>query len=104
MILKHPKKETVCHVFPSGDRDSSVSIVTGYGLDGWHSIPSRGKIFLFSTASRLALGPTQSPIKWVLRNFSLEVKWPWHEAITRLHLVPRSKMVEVHSTSQYVMA
>jgi hypothetical protein len=27
-------------------RDSSVSIVMGYGLDGWCSIPDRGKISL----------------------------------------------------------
>jgi hypothetical protein len=38
----------------------SVSIVTGYGLDG------RGKIFLSSTAPRPALGPTQPPVHWVL--------------------------------------
>jgi hypothetical protein len=29
------------------------------------SIPGKGKIFLFSTASRPALGFTQSPIQWV---------------------------------------
>jgi hypothetical protein len=28
--------------------DSSASVVTGYGLDGWGSIPGRGKRF-FST-------------------------------------------------------
>jgi hypothetical protein len=32
---------------------------TGYGLDERSSVPSRDKIFLFSTASRPALGPTQ---------------------------------------------
>jgi hypothetical protein len=36
-----------------------------YGLDGRGSSPSRGKIFLFSTTSRPALGPTQPPIQWV---------------------------------------
>jgi hypothetical protein len=30
--------------------------------------------FLFNTASRLALGPTQLPIKWVLGALSLGVK------------------------------
>jgi hypothetical protein len=37
----------------------------GYSLDGWGSIPGRGKIFLFSIASILALGPNQPPIQWV---------------------------------------
>jgi hypothetical protein len=46
-------------------QDSSVGIVTGYGLDGRGSIPGRDKIFLFSIASRPALGPTQRPIQWV---------------------------------------
>jgi hypothetical protein len=36
--------------------DSSVSIATGYRLDG------RGKISLFSIAPRPALGATKSPI------------------------------------------
>jgi hypothetical protein len=39
--------------------DSSVGIAKGYGLDG------RGSIFLYSTASRRALGSTQPPIQWV---------------------------------------
>jgi hypothetical protein len=29
--------------------NSAVSIVMGYGSDGWDSIPGRGYIFLFST-------------------------------------------------------
>jgi hypothetical protein len=37
---------------------SSVGIPTGYWLDGRSSNPGRCKIFLFSTASTLALGPT----------------------------------------------
>jgi hypothetical protein len=35
-------------------------------LVGWVSVPGRDKIFLFSIASTLALGPTQAPIQWVL--------------------------------------
>jgi hypothetical protein len=42
-------------------RDSSVSIVTEYGVDGQGFIPGRGKMFLTSTASRLVLWPTQPP-------------------------------------------
>jgi hypothetical protein len=33
-----------------------------------------GNFFLFTTASRPALGPTQLPIQWVRGSFSLEVK------------------------------
>jgi hypothetical protein len=33
-------------------------------------------IFLFTTASRPALGPSQPPIQWVLRSHSLGVKRP----------------------------
>jgi hypothetical protein len=45
------------------DRDSSVGIATGYGLDG-SGIESRwGRDF--SHTSRSALGPTQPPVQWV---------------------------------------
>jgi hypothetical protein len=37
-------------------------------------------MFLFTTASRTALGPTQPPIQWVPGAFSLEVKRPGREA------------------------
>jgi hypothetical protein len=37
-------------------------------------------IYLFSTASRLALGPTHPPIQWALKNLSLGVKRPHREA------------------------
>jgi hypothetical protein len=39
--------------------------VIGYGLDARCSIHGSSKIFLFSTASRTALGSTQLPIQWV---------------------------------------
>jgi hypothetical protein len=41
---------------------SSVGIVTDYGLDDPGSIPGGDEIF---RPSRLDLGPTQPPIKWV---------------------------------------
>jgi hypothetical protein len=37
-------------------------------------------IFLFTIASRTALGSTQPPIQWVPGALSLGVKWPGHEA------------------------
>jgi hypothetical protein len=37
-------------------------------------------IFLFTTAPRTALGPTEPPIQWVPRALSLEVKRPGREA------------------------
>jgi hypothetical protein len=37
-------------------------------------------IFLFTTASRTALGPAQPPIQWVTGALSLGVKRPRHEA------------------------
>jgi hypothetical protein len=53
----------------------------GYGLDdrGFESRQGLG-IFLFTTASRLALGLTQPPIQWVPEAPSLGVKRPVGEA------------------------
>jgi hypothetical protein len=48
-------------------------------------------IFLFTTASRMALGPTQPPIQWVPGDLSLGVKWPRREAD---HLLPSSAEVK----------
>jgi len=41
---------------------SSVGIATDYGVDGPGSNPGGDEIFRLS---RLPLGPTQSPVKWV---------------------------------------
>jgi hypothetical protein len=49
------------------------------GLLWFYSRPGLG-IFLFTTASRTALGPTQPPIQWVPGALSLGVKWPGREA------------------------
>jgi len=42
---------------------SSVGIATDYGMDGPGSNPGGDEIF---RPSRPALGPTQTPVKWVL--------------------------------------
>jgi hypothetical protein len=47
------------HIDLDQERDSSVGIATGYGLDGWGSTPGRGETFLYSTASKPALPPSQ---------------------------------------------
>jgi hypothetical protein len=59
-------------------------------------------IFLFTTASRMALGPTQPPIQWVPGFLSLRVKRPGREAD---HSPPSSTEVKnawnYTSTPQY---
>jgi hypothetical protein len=50
-----------------------------FGVLGFSSWWGLG-IFLFTTMSRTALGPTQPPLQWVLGAVSLEIKWRGHEA------------------------
>jgi hypothetical protein len=59
---------------------STAGIATGYDLDGHGSNPGRGKIFIFNTASRQALGPTQPSIQWVVGAVSPGIKWLGCEA------------------------
>jgi hypothetical protein len=64
-------------------RDSSVGIALGYGLDDRDSrvrFPAGLGIFLFTTVSGTALGPTQPPIQWVPGVLSLKVHRPEREA------------------------
>jgi hypothetical protein len=49
------------------------------GVLGFDSRRGLG-IFLFTTASRTALGPTQPPNQWVPETLPLGVKWPGREA------------------------
>jgi hypothetical protein len=46
------------------------------GFDPWQGLG----IFLFTTTSRMALGPTQPPIQWVPGAVPLGINWPGHEA------------------------
>jgi hypothetical protein len=70
MVLREIK------VMQSTDRELRAVFV-GNGPD---SSPGKGKIFLFSKASRPTLGPTQPPIQWVSGAFSPGVKRPGREA------------------------
>jgi hypothetical protein len=69
------------------------------GFDSWWGLG----IFLFTTMSRMALGPTQFPIPWVPGALSLRVMWLGHEAD---HSPPSSAKVKnvwsYTSTPQYV--
>jgi hypothetical protein len=65
----YAKESSIRYIRYKRSRDSSVDIVTGYELDCRSPIPSRGKICIFSTVSRPALGPTQPPIQWVSEAF-----------------------------------
>jgi hypothetical protein len=68
-------------------------VALGYCLDDRGSrvrFPAGAGIFLFTTASRTALGPTQPPVQWLPGALSLGVKRPGREA-NYSRLVPRSK-------------
>jgi hypothetical protein len=54
-------------------------------------------IFLFTTASRPALGPTQPPIQWKLGALSLDIRQQVVKPTTHFHLVLRSVMRGVSS-------
>jgi hypothetical protein len=55
-----------CFIWPFNDGLPEAGIALGYGLDDRYFESRQGLgIFLFTTASRPALGPTQFPIQWV---------------------------------------
>jgi hypothetical protein len=64
-----------------GASDSSVGITADYRLDGM-GFDSRKvyEIFLYFTASRPDLEPTQPAIQWILGALSSGIKRPRHEA------------------------
>jgi hypothetical protein len=57
----------------------------------WLDIRQRQEIFLYSTASRPALGPTKPSIQWVAGSLSPGVKQPGREAD---HSIPTSAEVK----------
>jgi hypothetical protein len=57
-------------------QDISVGVATGYGLEGWGSIPIRGKFF----SSPPALRPTVPVIQLSPWGLSSEIKRPGHES------------------------
>jgi hypothetical protein len=74
-----------------GKPGSSVSILSGYGLDDrviQVRSPAEAKGFLpLASGSRPALGPIQHPVQWILGSFPRGVTLTTHT-----HLVPRSRM------------
>jgi hypothetical protein len=72
-----------------------VVIATGYGLNGRVSILGRGKGIYF-TASKLARRPTQPPTYWLPEALSPRESCWYMKLITHLHLVLKSRTVELH--------
>jgi hypothetical protein len=73
------------HWFVRCNTDISITDLSpqSYGLNNRGSrlrFPAGAGIFLLTTASRPALGPTQPPIQWVPGALSLGVKRPGREA------------------------
>jgi hypothetical protein len=70
----------------------------GYKLDDrWFESRQRLRVFIFTTDSIPALGPTQPPIQWVAGTLSLGVKRQGREAD---HSLPTS--AEVMNTWSYI--
>jgi hypothetical protein len=68
-----------CHLTRRQDSSVVQRWATGWMIRG--SCPTRGVgIYLFTTAPRPALGPTQPSIQWVPGALSLGVKWLGREA------------------------
>jgi hypothetical protein len=83
---------------------SSVSIVSGYGLDdraiGVRSLAEEKGFFPLTSVSRPSLGPTQPPVQWVPGVLSPGVKRCRGVTLTtHPHLVARIKMSRSYTSS-----
>jgi hypothetical protein len=68
-----------------------------YRLDDWGlEYPQGLRIFLFTTESIPAVGPTQPPIQWVPETLCLGVNGRGVKLTTHHHLVLRSECVELY--------
>jgi hypothetical protein len=81
--------------------DMSVGTVMGYRLDGLGLIPGRARFFSCPQHPDRLWGSTQPSIQWAPGALSPGVKWQGREA-DHLHLVLRSRMVELYLHSPYV--
>jgi hypothetical protein len=86
-----------------GESGSSVSTVSGYGLDDREievQSPAEARHFPLASVSRPALGPSQSPVQWVPGVLSLGVKGGRGVTLTtHTHLVLRSRMSRSYTSS-----
>jgi hypothetical protein len=94
----------VAYSWWESEQDSSVSIVSGYGLDDraiavQSSAEAKGFFFLASL-SRPTLGPTQPPVQWVPGALPPELKRGRVVTLTtHPRLVPRSRMSRSYTSS-----
>jgi hypothetical protein len=80
--LGQPQISRLISTFTLGTKSPlpRVIIILKTQCDNYFCTRREMRIFLFTTASTTALGPTQPPIQWVLGALSLGVKRPGHEA------------------------
>jgi hypothetical protein len=79
-FYRYVKSSTFCFLW-AVVAQSVLRWATGWTIGVLEFDSRRGLgIFLFTTASRTALGPTQPPIQWIPRALSLGIKRPGREA------------------------